>query len=575
MSTDPNIPIPLPGTDILPLPGSEKKPVPGAHSTGPTHPEELVNVTLRLRARDGMKASGSDIREVLSFATDAGLKIVSSSAEERNVKLSGSVAQMKAAFGTELANYQAPPDADNPAGFNYRGRVGSILLPRHLVTDDDGTPIVEGVFGLDDRPVAKPHFKRPHAGVVAHAGATGFLATQLSRIYNFPSGGGAGQIGKVISLGGMVYPADVAAYCQEAGISPVPPVIVVPIDGYRPSPSDADVENALDVQTIIGGAPKIKCVVIYQAPNTDAGFLDALTAAVHDTTYPGGQIDISWGGPEQNWTPSAMRAFAGVITEAKQLGIPVVPAAGDNGSRDGTGRIMGDFPSTAPDALAAGGTRLIASGTTVVSEDAWSDTGGAPSSLFPMPAYQQGLAPGIFRCACDVAAPADPATGYVIYCTDQTGSPQRMVIGGTSGAAPFWVACLACVNANLPKPIPNIHALVYQPGVCRDITSGSNGDFNCAVGYDIPTGMGVPDGMKLLAAAQGVTVPPVVPPVNPPQPPTVITQAQVKRIIDGVFSLLLRYSLSGTVRGIIQQAKTFVDVNMAGVYQYLQSIGAV
>lgn len=570
---------PLPGSEILPLPGSEKKPVTGAHSTGPTHPEETVAVTLRLRAKVAgtpdkpiTTSSDEDVKEVTDWAGKAGLTVVSSSKDERNVKLTGTVGQMNAAFGVALANYQAPPDAENKAGFNYRGRTGAIYLPKNLVIDNDGTPIIEGVFGLDDRPAAKPHFHRPN--IVAHAGGGGFLATQLAKIYNFAPGGGAGQIGKVISLGGTIYPQDVIDYCQLAGISPVPEVRVVLVDGYRPSPSDADVENALDVQTIIGGAPNVKRVVVYQSPNTDAGFLDNLTAAVHDTVNVGGTIDISWGGGEQNWTQSAMRAFAQVISDAKALSIVVVPASGDNGSRDGNSQITADFPSSAPDALAAGGTKLIASGSSIVSEDAWSDGGGAPSRFFPRPPYQDGVTvPLTGRGVCDVAAVADPSTGYIIVCNGQ-----QMVIGGTSGAAPLWVANILCVNANLALPIKDIHALVYQKGVCRDVVNGSNGDYSAGPGWDIPTGNGSPNGMNLLAAAQAVASGPVInmpPPITLPPVQTGVTEAQLKAIIDGSILYLEKQATSRFVVRIMEQARRMLDSEIPALWAFLHSIGVV
>lgn len=589
--------VPLPGSEILPLPGSEKKPIAGARSTGPAHPEEQVNVTLRIRknstfgvllpnpSRDdaaaAMSADPKDIQEVVNWVKASGLNVGSASATERNVKVSGTVAQINTAFGTTLENYQAPPTASQPAGFNYRGRTGPVMLPKHLVTDDNGTPVIEGVFGLDDRPAGEPHYRKRSQGVVAHAGGGGFLARDLASIYDFPPNAGVGQVVGIIALGGQYHPADLQEYAALCGFNLSPnQVQVVLVDGAQPSPSDADVETALDYQTILGAAPNARAV-IYQAPNTDAGFLDAVTAAMHDTVNKPTVISISWGSPESNWTNSAMRAMAQAFQDAATLGITVCVAAGDNGSSDGTSQSsMADFPASAPYAVACGGTRLVASGTQVQSETVWggagSDgaTGGAPSRVFAVPSYQQGVTQLQMRGVCDVGAVADPATGYRIVS-----GGQEMVIGGTSGAAPLWAACIARLNANLPKPIGFVHPLLYKPGVCRNIVVGTNGVYSAGVGYNYPTGMGVPIGTRLLEAAIGAppTPTPIPPPSPPPVPPPIatITQEQLKKIIDGVFTYLERQATSRYVVLVIEAARKMADSELAALWAFLKSIGAV
>ena len=58
---------------------------------------------------------------------------------------------------------------------------------------------VEAVLGLDNRPVAKPHFRaRPSPGNVRwHAdagGATSFTPLQIAALYDFPPGTGQGRV---------------------------------------------------------------------------------------------------------------------------------------------------------------------------------------------------------------------------------------------------------------------------------------------------------------------------------------------------------------------------------------------
>jgi kumamolisin len=92
-----------------------------------------------------------------------------------------------------------------------------------------------------------------------------------------------------------------------------------------------------------------------------------------------------------------------------------------------------------------------------------------------------------------VAGNADPQTGYDIR-VDGTAS----VIGGTSAVAPLWAALLARLNQLSGKPAGLVNPKLYQaPGTLRDITSGNNGDFAAAAGWDACTGLGSPNGTAL------------------------------------------------------------------------------
>ena len=134
-------------------------------------------------------------------------------------------------------------------------------------------------------------------------------------------------------------------------------------------PNGPDGEVMLDIEVVGAIAPAAK-IAVYFAPNTDAGFLDAITTAIHDTTNKPSVISISWGGPESSWTQQAMTAFDSAFQAAAALGITVCVASGDNGSSDGVtdGADHVDFPASSPHALACGGTSLQASGSAITSE---------------------------------------------------------------------------------------------------------------------------------------------------------------------------------------------------------------
>jgi kumamolisin len=211
-------------------------------------------------------------------------------------------------------------------------------------------------------------------------------------------------------------------------------------------------------------------------------------------------------------TTQALDQFNQAFQSAALLGVTVCCAAGDNGSGDGVndGQPHADFPASSPYALACGGTKLTATGTSISSEVVWNEgtdsaTGGGVSDHFTVPDYQRTLKlpttakPG--RGLPDVAGDADPATGYEVRVDGQD-----MVIGGTSAVAPLWAGLLALLNQKLPKPVGFLNPLLYGSlagkNVCRDITSGNNGAFAAGPGWDACTGWGSPRGNSLLTALQ-------------------------------------------------------------------------
>jgi kumamolisin len=518
-----------------PIQGSERSPLPGSRSLGAADPSERLEVTLRLRSRSGKRLQGlldriitgspggkgrprrltrrqyetahgaapADLKKVEAFAGQNGLAVVEKSAGRRSVVLSGTVAAFSAAFGVRLETYEHPNGT-------YRGRTGPVQVPTQL------KDIVEGVFGLDNRPQAKPHLRiRGSQGNVQwHAGGHSFTPVQLARLYHFPTGvKGAGQCIGIIELGGGYRPADLTTYFTETKVSPTPQVTAVSVDHGQNhptgDPNGPDAEVMLDIEVAGAVAPGAR-IVVYFAPNTDRGFLDAVTSAVHDSRNKPSVISISWGGPESTWTPQAMRAFDQAFQAAAALGITVCCASGDDGSSDGVkdGQPHVDFPASSPFALGCGGTRVTASGNSISSEVVWNDgpsggaTGGGVSRTFALPSWQAGAhvpppsGAGGGRGVPDVAGDADPATGYRVR-VDGT----ETVIGGTSAVAPLWSALVALINQRKGHPVGYINPRLYgNSRPLNDITSGSNGAFQASLGWDPCTGLGSPDGAKLQSA---------------------------------------------------------------------------
>lgn len=458
-------------------------------------------------------ASPDDIRRVSDFARAHGLSVVREEPGARRVVLSGTVEQYNAAFGVELQRFEHQVGT---VKHHFRKPAGPVHLP------DDVHEVVTAVLGLDNRAKARPHFRigapiQPPFRQARAAGQT-FTPPELAQLYEFPAGDGNGQCIGLIELGGGYNDSDLTAYFSALSV-PAPRVVPVSVDNATNAPSGdpngPDGEVTLDIEIAGALAPGAR-IAVYFAPNSEAGFLDAVSHALHDKTNQPSVISISWGAPESTWPAQTLNALNEALQTAVALGVTVCVASGDNGSSDGVGDGADhvDFPASSPYALGCGGTHVTASsGGRIEAETVWGDggggaTGGGASATFALPAWQQGLsvvrrgggATALARRGVpDVAADADPASGYVVRIDGAD-----TVVGGTSAVAPLWAALMARINAARGKPAGFVNAALYrQPAALRDITSGTNGSYAAAAGWDACTGLGTPLGQKVAAALGG------------------------------------------------------------------------
>lgn len=500
----------------IPIPGSERQPAGTRVADQPEGETIEISVILKPRSRVKVPEPGGEfisreafadrhgadpavVEKVRQFASENGLTVTEVSLPRRTVKLKGTVANMARAFAVEsFERYELH-------GRRYRARTGAIHLPPDLAGS------VEAVLGLDDRPQARAHFR-----VRASATGASYSPRQVAQLYQFPSNvDGTGQTIGILELGGGYKPADLKTYFANENV-PEPKVVAVSVDNVTNSPTTADSadgEVVLDIEVAGSVAPGAQ-IVVYFAPNTSQGFQDALTTAIHDTTYKPSVISISWGDAESNWTAQSMTAFDSAAQDAAALGVTICAASGDNGSSDGVsdGKNHVDFPASSPNVLGCGGTTLKSASGEIQSETVWNGTegasGGGFSNQFPLPSWQEQAgvsAPsGGGRGVPDVAGNADPETGYNVLVDGQSS-----VIGGTSAVAPLWSGLIALLNQQLGKPLgllqPTLYTLPASDQAFHDITQGSNGAFSAAPGWDPATGLGSPDGMALVRALSGAS----------------------------------------------------------------------
>ena len=345
------------------LPGSMRPAAPDTEAAGPADPSEVIQVSVILRRanpidarqRDRTRltrqqlaaqhgARDDDVQKVNAFAALNTLSVISVSQARRTVVLSGTVGQFANAFDTTIANVRQH-------GTIFRTLSGPIRLPAVL----DG--VVVAVLGLDNQPIAKPHMQVAQPQNVLGS----FSLGQITTLYNFPSTlDGTGQTIAIIELGGGYQKGDLDVYFGQQGLA-TPSISSVSIDGgsNAPSgdPSGPDAEVMLDIEVAGSVAPRAN-IVVYFAPNTDQGFLDFVSAAVHGGPNLSTVVSISWGGPETWWSQVALSAIDQALADAVALGITVCVASGDHGSSDGTGGQAVDFPASSPNALGCGGTTL-------------------------------------------------------------------------------------------------------------------------------------------------------------------------------------------------------------------------
>jgi kumamolisin len=531
------------------LKGSDRKARRGSRAVGAPDPNQQIRISILLRPRNAIEqlnsaaeltaalphqrkyltrdrfaatygADPADLAAVEAFAHQHNLTVSEASLPRRTVVLAGTIAALSAAFGVYLANYEHADGA-------FRGRTGPIYIPENL----DG--IVQGVFGFDNRPQARPHFrhrlKRENRAGTRDDVQSSFTPLQVAQLYDFPAGtDGSGQTIGILEFGGGYSTNDLNTYFQQLGMNP-PSVTAASVDGVnnQPQPGDnsPDTEVMLDIEVAGAVAPGAN-LVVYFSNFTEQGWVDALTTAVHDNVHKPSVISISWGFAEGNdiWSAQAISVLNQTFQSAAAMGVTICCAAGDDGSRDqiDDGLAHCDFPASSAFVLACGGTTLQASGTAISSETVWNEgsdggaTGGGISDFIDPPTWQANanvppsVNPGgrVGRGVPDVAGNADPNTGYQILADGQSGT-----VGGTSAVAPLWAALIARINQRLGTPAgfinPLLYAQVANANAMHDITSGTNditgqiGGYSAGPGWDACTGFGSPDGTAIANALAG------------------------------------------------------------------------
>jgi len=545
--------------------GSERRPSAGTTLEGPAPPDEAVQITISLRRRtDGPPlpdlgaigatpfsertplsdeefaakygASPDDMAKVEKFVRDSGLKIVESNAARRSVVATGTVAQMNKAFAVDLARYtaEAAPHGrrEQPSAETYRGRDGFVHVPKDL----EG--IVVGVFGLDNRTIAKRNAADP-------SNTHPISIPTLKQLYNWPANSAAGQTIGIVSLSGYAI-HDIQLFFSGLGAGYTMPVVHdISVHGTN-SGSDPYGETTQDIG-IAASAANGSSIAVYITVGSQVGWVDLLHRVAHPS--PGDPVcsvlSSSWyisNGDDattlaaEGVSTSFINAVSAALQDAALQGITVCIACGDTGSNSkvNNGQAHVQYPGCDPSVLSVGGTTVGNIVGSTFDEYVWNDpspsdpshwgtTGGGVSDFFPLPSYQAyagvpaSVNPNhhVGRGIPDVSANASYNAGYSgLYLN---GNP--MIGNGTSASAPLWAGFIATLNAALATRLGFVNPIFYSKGSLgfRDIVPGagpannSNGGvagYPAGSGWDACTGWGSIDGTKMLNMLRGLGMPP-------------------------------------------------------------------
>jgi subtilase family serine protease len=504
------------------VPGSAAPTLVGAHRDSAVAADQQVSVAISLKLRNTTQLAAFDtavstpgsaeyghyltpaqfaaqyspttanVTQLRSYLAGAGLTVTSVSGNRQVVDAAGPADKVAAAFDTSLSNY-------TEGSKHYRANDSAVSLPSGVAS------VVQGVSGLSTRAVAHPNLV-PAATPAAAPHATpvgGYSPTQYDTAYRFNQLGADGT-GVTVALWEFdgYKASNLTAYNTQYGLSG-PAATTVTVDGqsYDAHPGAGEGEVELDSEIVRGVAPKAT-QLIYEAPNTDQGQIDMANQIVSEDRVS--VVSISWGGCEQDSTPSSITSTNNAFSQAVAEGMSINSASGDDGSRDCTRTASGstvkavDFPASSVFDTAVGGTSLVtvtANGTYGL-ETAWTGSGGGVSAVFARPAWQTGTQTK--RTVPDVSSDADPITGFSIY---SGGSWTEF--GGTSSAAPLWSGFEALYNqrataANKPKmgfANPALYGILggtSYASTFHDVKIGINRDYVAATGYDEMSGIGTP-----------------------------------------------------------------------------------
>lgn len=419
---------------------------------------------------------------VANYLTQAGFTNVRVEPNRLMVTATGTTAAIRRAFHTELGRFVR----DGREGI---ANLTDVQMPSEL------SDVVLSVLGLQTVDQMRPMNHR-----ASHVQLTGSVHGMNPKLFpvaynaaGLPSASTT-AVG-IITEGNMTQTISDLHQFETQNSLPIINPTVVQVGGSSTDTSNTP-EWDLDSQTIqamAGG--QVAQMYFYTARSlTTANITKAINQAVSDNKVA--VLNISLGLCESYaYSDGSMAADDQIFQLAITQGQTVSVSSGDSGSKEcgnPAGTAVGaSYPASSPYVIAVGGTTLYTDANgSYGGELVWSGTGGSPSLYEPKPSWQSAVVSGSYRGVPDIAFDADPYSGAIIIVN---GTSQQY--GGTSLASPLFVGSWARIqsanNARLGFPASWIYSRGAQNTTAfRDVTSGSNGGYSAAAGWDFTTGFG-------------------------------------------------------------------------------------
>lgn len=440
----------------------------------------------------------SDYQTVISWLVAQGFKITGQDTNCLAIFVSGRVRDIQQILKVNFARVMAD-------GKEYTSAISAPSVPSLLSSR------LLGINGLQPHLRAHKHLvMTPASGISQEAP---YSPSQIAYAYNADSlySSNVTGSGQAIAVVIDTFPnqSDLTQFWQTYGVSQSINNIsfIQVVSGTLPAPSG---EETLDVEWSSSIAPganvRVYATKDLTSVNLDRAYQQIYADVTAHPEYGIHQMSISYGIGETYTTLSQVQTDAQYFANLASAGVTVFASSGDGGATPDmqsgtTGPQQAESPASDPNVTGVGGTTLDRFG----SETGWSLSGGGTSIYFSRPSWQvgSGIPSGTMRVIPDVACAADPYAGGVVILNGSAS-----VYGGTSWGSPTWAGFCALLNqirlsANLPSTGllgPKIYPLLGSINF-RDITSGNNG-FNAGPGFDLVTGIGVPN-VQALAQTLG------------------------------------------------------------------------
>ena len=450
----------------------------------------------------------ADFAALAAWFVAQGLTVDQSDGTHVTLSVTGTTTQIARALKTQFAEVIVD-------GKNYQSVTVAPSLPASFAD------VVLSIGGL--QPHIQPH---SHASAVKMAAVASrqnsqFLSPQQIRtLYGAESSTlhGEGQIIAIV-MDASPYANDLNAFWSQANVNQtLSNVSVVNVLGGNPNqnPASGDyLEACMDVEwaSAMATGAQIRVYVVPSLAYVDSAYRAILNDAA---SLPGlRQVSLSYGLGEQNGAVSQFQADEQLFAQMAAAGITVFASSGDGGSspsangHDHSGAVQAESPASCTSVMGVGGTsqNYNFSTNTLTSEPVWYDCGGGSSIVFPRPSWQANLAfpSNTGRLVPDVTANADPYTGGLLIANGS-----NYYAGGTSWSSPMWAGFCAQINQARAQaglaPVGLLAAKLYplmNTPAFRDITVGSNGPsgtYNASSGFDLCSGLGVPNVANIITA---------------------------------------------------------------------------